>query len=222
MRIAENSPPPGRGRSAAAGRRLAVNARRNEPTLTPPRRASRVDPPLSGEGITINAPEALIAAYRDGLGLAPVTLVVGESGAHLVRAAEETSLAAGESMQARWWCKSAEQADWLMETAIRAQRCEDDAASRLADGVLNAARRLGLRLRSDAEIEQEAAAVIARLEQEFAAQQRAGALRSVNRGYRDYRLAATARGEKILRYAQWIERYKAKLVRDVAQTLRAI
>jgi hypothetical protein len=77
-------------------------------------------------------------------------------------------------------------------------------------------------LRSDEEIRREAMAVIARLEQEVAAQQRAGALKSVNRSYRDYRLAASARGEKVLRYVQWMERYKAKLVRDIAQNLRSL
>ena len=167
-------------------------------------------------------PGGLIAAYRDGLGLAAVALVAGANGARLMRSAEETPLAAGETMQARWWCKSAEQAEWLVETAIRVQRCEDDAAARLADAVLTAAKRLGLRLRSDAEIEQQAAGVVARLEQEFVAQQRTGALKSVNRGYRDYRLAASARGEKVLRYAHWMERYKAKLVRQIAQNLRSL
>jgi len=41
------SPPPKRGRSTAAGRRVGVN---NGTDLTPPRLASLADPPLSGEG----------------------------------------------------------------------------------------------------------------------------------------------------------------------------
>ena len=42
------SPPPERGRSTAAGRRVGVN--NNSADLTPPRLASLADPPLSGEG----------------------------------------------------------------------------------------------------------------------------------------------------------------------------
>ncbi len=48
------SPPPERGRSAAKGRREGVNDARTD--MTPPRRASRADPPLSGEGEGGSAP----------------------------------------------------------------------------------------------------------------------------------------------------------------------
>jgi hypothetical protein len=173
----------------------------------------------------LNTPKALIAAYHDGLGLAAVTLVVDENGARLINAAE-ASLASGAPMQARWWCKSVQQAEWLVESTARLARTTQadgaDAVSRLRGAINNAAKRLGIVLRSDDEIAGEAAAVIARLEAEIAAQQRAGSLKSVNRGYRDYRLQASARGEKVLRYADWMARYKAKLVREIAQNLRAL
>jgi hypothetical protein len=169
-----------------------------------------------------NASEALVTVYREGLGLAAVVLVAGEIGARLIWSAEERMIDAGEAVHARWWCKSAQQAEWLAEAAVRAaQRSHADAARRLDQAVLNAAKRLGITLRSDEEVAREALAAVARLDQEIAAQQRAGGLKSVNRGYRDYRLAASARGEKVLRYAQWMERYKAKLVRDIAHNLRS-
>jgi hypothetical protein len=168
----------------------------------------------------LRAPDAFIAAYRDGLGLAAVTLVVDASGARLVNAALESDAA----VRARWWCKSAQQAGWLVERVARALRTgqpdDAEAVSRWRRAVADAATRLGIVLRADNEIAREAAAVIARLEQEIAAQQRAGTLKSVNRGYRDYRLQASARGEKVLRYADWMARYKARLIRDIAQNLR--
>jgi hypothetical protein len=174
----------------------------------------------------LNTPKALIASYREGLGLAAVTLVVNENGACLVNAAADAPLDSGRAMQARWWCKSVQQAEWLVESAARLARTTQadgaDAVSRLRGAINNAAKRLGIVLRSDDEIAGEAAAVIARLEAEIAAQQRAGSLKSVNRGYRDYRLQASARGEKVLRYADWMARYKAKLVREIAQNLRAL
>jgi hypothetical protein len=148
--------------------------------------------------------DALVAAYREGLGLAAVTLIARETGARLMCSREEPVLGVGEAVRARWWCKSVQQAEWLMQAAMRAtQRSDVDTSSRLHQ-TLNAAKRLGIMLRSDEKVAREALAVIARLEQEIAAQQRAGALKSVNRGYRDYRLAASARGEKVLRYADWI------------------
>jgi hypothetical protein len=171
----------------------------------------------------LNTPKLLIAAYREGMGLAPVILIAGENGAWLMCSAEEPVLEAGEVVHARWWCKSAQQAEWLVDALAPAvQKNDSDATSRLGQAVVTAAKRLGIALRSDEEIAAEAGAVIARLEQEIAAQQRAGALKSVNRAYRDDRLAATARSEKVIRYAEWMERYKAKLVRDIAQNLRRI
>ncbi|HET8918108.1 MAG TPA: hypothetical protein VFN27_00340 [Xanthobacteraceae bacterium] len=166
---------------------------------------------------------ALIAAYREGLGLTAATIVASDRGARIISAAVggEPLLEAGEAVHARWWCKSAQQAEWLIEAVARATRQTND-PSGLCRATANAAKRLGIILRSDAEVASEAVAVIVRLEQEIAAQQRAGGLKSVNRDYRDYRLQASARGEKVLRYADWKARYKAKLVRDIAHTLRSV
>jgi hypothetical protein len=178
---------------------------------------------VAGE-FQLRTPEALIAAYREGLRLVAVTLVTGETGARLMASAagEEPELHDGETAHARWWCKGVQQAEWLVEAAVRtAQRSDAEAASHLCRAVLNAAKRLGIALRLDGELTREAVAVIARLEQEIAAQQRAGTLKSVNRGYRDYRMAASGRGEKVLRYADWMERYKAKLIREIAHNLRS-
>ena len=50
--------------------------------------------------------------------------------------------------------------------------------------------------------------------------QRSGGLKSVNKSYRSYRLETSARGERVLPYATWLDRYKAGLVREVAANLR--
>lgn len=62
--------------------------------------------------------------------------------------------------------------------------------------------------------------VAARVDGELERMQRTGALKSVNRSYRDYRLAASARGERVLPYAAWMICYKANLVREIAANLR--
>ncbi len=73
---------------------------------------------------------------------------------------------------------------------------------------------------SEDQINAGATLVAARVDREIERMQRAGELKAVNRSYRDYRVAATARGEKILRYAAWLDRYKANLIRDIAANLR--
>ena len=62
--------------------------------------------------------------------------------------------------------------------------------------------------------------VAARVDREIERMQRAGELKAVNASYRDYRLGAAARGEKVLRYADWIDRYKANLIGEIAANLR--
>ncbi len=66
----------------------------------------------------------------------------------------------------------------------------------------------------------DALTVVARVEGEIERMQRSGALKSVNGSYRNYRLQASARGERVLRYADWMIRYKANLVREIAANLR--
>lgn len=73
---------------------------------------------------------------------------------------------------------------------------------------------------SDDEIRDGALAVAARVDAEIARLQRTGALKSVNQSYRQYRLEASARGERVLRYADWMDRYKADLIRETAANLR--
>jgi len=52
--------------------------------------------------------------------------------------------------------------------------------------------------------------------------QRAGQLKSVNTSYRAYRIEASARGEKAAPYADWFNKYKAKLVRELAAAMRYV
>jgi hypothetical protein len=81
--------------------------------------------------------------------------------------------------------------------------------------------RAAARLTAD-QLRDAAMAAAARVDAEIARMQRTGALKSVNKSYRDYRLAAAARGERTLPYAAWLRRYKAGLVREIAATLRSL
>lgn len=73
---------------------------------------------------------------------------------------------------------------------------------------------------TDDEIRRGALTVAARFDAEIARLHAAGGLKSVNRSYRQYRLDASARGERVMRYADWMERYKADLIREIAANLR--
>jgi hypothetical protein len=98
---------------------------------------------------------------------------------------------------------------------------EDSHALSLArDAVLAAARRLKVLLQSDGEIAGEAELVAARIDAETERLQQSGELKSVNQVYRNYRLEATARGERVVCYAEWMRKYKENLVRQAASALR--
>ena len=65
-----------------------------------------------------------------------------------------------------------------------------------------------------------AMAVAARVDAEIARLHAAGGLKSVNKSYRQYRLNASAHGERVMRYADWMDRYKADLIKEIAANLR--
>jgi hypothetical protein len=73
---------------------------------------------------------------------------------------------------------------------------------------------------SEAQLCSDALAVAARVSAEIEQMQRSGGLKSVNQSYRTYRLETSARGERVLPYAAWLDRYKAGLVREIATNLR--
>ncbi len=73
---------------------------------------------------------------------------------------------------------------------------------------------------SDEQLCSDALAVAARVSAEIEQMQRSGGLKSVNQSYRSYRMETSARGERVLPYAAWLDRYKAGLVREIAANLR--
>ena len=167
---------------------------------------------------------ALVAAYCEGLGFAPIGAVAEAEGCRIV--------AGGDLAQPRWWCRRAGDADRVAAAAAaRLQRLEArhggdlDGAQRLQlvdDAIAAAAKQVAVALRSHGEVCAEALAAVGRVEEEIAKLQRAGGLKSVNKSYRDYRIAASARGERIMRYADWMSKYREKLVRELAAAMRSI
>lgn len=172
----------------------------------------------------------LIAAYREGLALAGVAVIEGANGLRIRTVAQCDPPAAGESVVARWWCRRAAEAECIADSAARSFRRNQPKSSaesfnesaRACDAILHAAERLAVALRSDADLDAEAMRAIARLDEEIARQMRAGALKSVNQSYRQYRLEASSRGERVLPYAKWMDGYKVKLMREIAATTRHI
>jgi hypothetical protein len=167
---------------------------------------------------------ALVAAYCEGLGFAPIGAVAEADGLRIV--------AGGDLAQPRWWCRRAGDADRVAAAAVaRLQRLaarhggDLDGAQRLQlvdDAIAAAAKQLNVALRSHDDVCAEALSAIGRVEEEVAELQRAGGLKSVNKSYRDYRIAASARGERIMRYVDWMSKYREKLVRELAAAMRSI
>ena len=179
------------------------------------------------------AKAALGAAYREGLGLTALAVMGGPAGPRIAVGENPGAtclLAPEETLDMLWWCRRAADAAGVAAAATsRWQRRESKdgglavmAREALAAMVESAARRRGIALYSDAEISHDAECVIARVNEEIAALQRSGGMRSINQSYRIERINAAARGEKVPPYAEWLNIYKAKLVREIAAALRFI
>jgi hypothetical protein len=194
----------------------------------------------AGAATKSRAHASLIAAYREGSGLAGIAIVLGAAGAR-VTAIGPSDDASGEeaNIQIRWWCRRAVDAERVVSAATRHMRRlesrtgnastpteeaagEPHVLSLARAAVLAAARRFNAPLQSDGEIAEEAALVVARVTAELEKLQRSGGLKSVNEAYRNYRIEATARGERVVRYDEWMRKYKENLVRQAASALREV
>jgi hypothetical protein len=169
----------------------------------------------------------LVAAYRQGLGLAAIAVISGPHGVRIVAGAdaEEDKIDTAECLQARWWCRGISNADDIAAAATarlrrRSSEATADAASHAGETVLHAARQRNVDLHTDADIAAHAETAIARIDTELEQLRRAGDLRSVNKSYQAYRLEAASRGERVTPYAQWMLSYREVLVRQLAATLR--
>jgi hypothetical protein len=165
--------------------------------------------------------ESLVVPYREGLELSAVLLIAGTDSLRLLVAGAggEAVLETSETVAVRWWCRRRLQADSVV-AAVRLT--QTTSATQAQQSVLRAAKRLGVSLLSEEEIAEEAERAIARLDAEVERQMQTGALKSVNKSYRAYRLETSARGERVLRYADWMERYKANLIHEIAANLRLL
>lgn len=166
------------------------------------------------------------AAYREGLGLAAIAVVGDAGGIRIVslKPGEDGARCAADSAPARWWCRRAEDAARVAAAAAKRLRREfsDTDQSAAAAAVVAAAKRLDIALHSDEDVADEAMNVAARVDAQLQQQQKSGGLKSVNAAYRSYRLDSSARGERVLRYDEWMHRYRANLVRQIASALRQL
>jgi hypothetical protein len=184
----------------------------------------------------------LIAAYREGLGLAAVAVISDRAGIRIAAAASDLDEEnESERVNARWWCRRGDAARVAAAATTRMRRRESsggpaaapaNSGSRHAQAdctpiqlafasVCAAAKQLNVALKSDNEISAEAMDAVLRVDSELQKLQRAGELKSINRAYRAYRLEATGQGVRIQRYDDWMRKYRENLVREVAATLRS-
>jgi hypothetical protein len=161
------------------------------------------------------------AAYCEGLGLAAIAVICGPAGVRIaaIESAGEDGLNTADTVHTRFWCRCAE-AEHAAGSAARLFRRESSDVAHAAIVVARVAKKLGVALLSDEQIVSEAQGVAARIEAEMTKQQANGGLKSVNRAYRDYRIETSARGERVLRYDEWMLKYKENLVRQAAAALR--
>ncbi len=94
------------------------------------------------------------------------------------------------------------------------------ALARAREAIVAAAKRLNATLFLDEEIAAEAKTIIGRVEEEIETLRRSGEFKAINRSYRAHRTEASTRAEKIVPDAEWLNKYKADLVRQLAGALR--
>ena len=167
----------------------------------------------------------LIAAFREGFGLAAIAVIDGPDGVRIAAAAPgaEIACAPAETVHCRWWCPRAFEAASIA-TAVTArlhgrETC-DGAALSAGQAVVRAAKQRHVDLHSDETVVEQAMAAIARIDDELERLRQSGDLRPVNKSYRSYRRDVAAKGERVVPYAQWMLGYKEELVRKLAATLR--
>jgi hypothetical protein len=181
------------------------------------------------------AATALIAAYRQGLGLAPLVAIGDAAGLRLLAGeAAAGDLYSPEAVAARFWCRNAADARRVaaaaMRTLLRRQVADRPAGiggSRAAcapgeavAAIERAAERLNVALYTDEHIAAEAARIVGRVQAELTRMRESGELKSVNGAYRAQRMQAKVRGEKFDSFPQWFAKYEQKLVRELAAALR--
>jgi len=170
---------------------------------------------------------ALIAAYREGLGLAAI-VIDGPAGI-CIAAGEPRGEASSAPGHARWWCRrriDAERVATAATALLRRRQAKDGATApavavlHAAEAIAAAAKRLDVALYSDDDVALAAERIIARVDREIEALRQAGGMKSINRAYKSYRIEASGRGDKVLPHAQWFNKYRQNLLRELAAALR--
>jgi hypothetical protein len=174
----------------------------------------------------VNASRArLIAAFREGFGLAAIAVIDGPDGVRVAAAAPgaEITCAAAETVHCRWWCPRAYEAASIATAVgarLRNRKTCAGAALSAGQAVVRVAKQRHVDLHSDEVVVEQAMAAIARIDDELERLRKSGDLRPVNKSYQSYRLDAAAKGDRVVPYAQWMLGYKEELVRKLAATLR--
>ena len=184
----------------------------------------------------------LIAAYRGGLGFAAIVATGAPVSLRVlapVPTCGDAAYAAAPTAAAHWWCRRERDAERVCAATTRLRRRQScDEATHLArdhsepshsapsapplveEAMIAAAKKLNVTLYSEEDIAAEAEQIVARVKEEIDTLRCSGRFKSVNSSYRAHRMEASARGEKVVPYAEWLSKYKANLVRQLAGALR--
>ena len=173
----------------------------------------------------------------------PVAVIDGAAGVQIIagEGADAPAIATPQTVDARWWCRRAADAERVATAARRRLRrcagCEAGSnapitgcgnppeniavsVSSAIESIAHAARALNVALHSQQDIFDATTELAGRVDREIERLRQSGGLRSVNKSYQAYRIETSGRGEKVMRYQEWMQRYRESLVRKLASALR--
>jgi hypothetical protein len=142
--------------------------------------------------------------------------------------ARRVSKIAGASLAALWWCDDYRHAMLVvaqcqveMKRRAMLTAAADWFEMQAADAeqqLLIVAEREQVDIQSDNSIRERAIGIVAKIDISLQAMRTAGALKNVNRSYREYRIALEAQGKRALNYNLWFLIWKRNLIRAIAKT----
>lgn len=164
--------------------------------------------------------ELLAKAYVRALPVCSVVILASEDGRSAKASLDPEPDNAPFSLFDTLWFAKSQYAELVLAQCPEGWCGRAPAA--LRDEIVNAAAALGASFKTSAEIEADASNAVAEIIERVDAMRQSGGLAKVNAGYKCYRKAQVAAGQKAVSYQAHLDAFTLSLVRLAAQNAAAV